>query len=123
MGDRSRFYDDSKDGIADAQQHFLKAIALDFRYARAHASAALCVEARLRNGWIHDVGPQIEGEIEREIKQEGALACDRPLRKQAPDVPPAKSLRRRHQDLPGRREVAAPGAAVEVKEFRGDGPS
>jgi len=55
----SRFYDDSKDGVTDAQQFFCKAINLDSHYALAHASAALCVEARMRNGWITDPRSEI----------------------------------------------------------------
>ncbi len=74
----SRFYDDSKDGIADAQQHFCRAIALDPHYALAHALAALCVEARLRNDWIDGVGPEVEREIEQGTQADQWVSLVRP---------------------------------------------
>ena len=50
----ARAYCDTEDATSDAQQHFLKAIDLDPDYALAHASAAMCFEARMRNGWMSD---------------------------------------------------------------------
>jgi adenylate cyclase len=56
----SRFYADTLDGVVDAQKHFCTAIDLDPRYALAHASAAMCIEARVRNGWIADLRSEID---------------------------------------------------------------
>ena len=50
----SRFYDDSNESTAEAHQFFCKAIGLDPHYAIAYAAAAMCAEARLRNGWMSD---------------------------------------------------------------------
>jgi TolB-like protein len=71
----SRLYDDSKDGIADAQQLFSKAIDLDLHYARAHATAAMCVEARLRNGLIADLRREVD-QAERLARRAAALGGD-----------------------------------------------
>ena len=62
----SHYYTDTRDGVIDAQQHFCKAIDLDPRYALAYASAAMCIEACVRNGRIAD--------HQREIDQANRLA-------------------------------------------------
>jgi TolB-like protein/class 3 adenylate cyclase/Tfp pilus assembly protein PilF len=71
----SRLHDDSKDGIADAQQLFSKAIDLDPRYALAHATAAMCIEARLRNGLIADLRREVD-QAERLARRAAALGGD-----------------------------------------------
>jgi hypothetical protein len=50
----SRAYEDSNAGTTEALQFFGKAIDLDPHYAMAYAAAAMCTEARLRNGWMAD---------------------------------------------------------------------
>jgi tetratricopeptide (TPR) repeat protein len=50
----TRYYEDTKEGVSAAQALFYKAIELDPQYALAYASAALCFEARKRNGWLAD---------------------------------------------------------------------
>ena len=53
-------YADSNEGVTEAKKFFCKAIHLDPHYAMAYAAAAMCAEARLRNGWMSDRAREIE---------------------------------------------------------------
>jgi len=56
----SRAYEDSNESVTEAEEFFCKAICLDPHYAMAYAAAAMCAEARLRNGWMSDRTREIE---------------------------------------------------------------
>jgi TolB-like protein/class 3 adenylate cyclase len=56
----SYYYTDTRDGVVNARQHFWKAMDLDPHYALAHALAAMCIEAHVRNGWIGDFQKEID---------------------------------------------------------------
>lgn len=71
----SRVYEDSNQGTTEAFQFFCKAIDLDPHYAMAYAAAAMCAEARLRNGWMSDRAREID-EAERLARRAAQLGRD-----------------------------------------------
>jgi TolB-like protein len=68
-------YDETKEGVTEAQRLYRLAIDFDSRYAVAHASLALCAEARMRNGWMSDPPREVR-EAERLARLAAELGRD-----------------------------------------------